>query len=151
MTIEELENIFENCGTNPTRWPANRKAEIERLIALDQQAMKLEQEFRNLEKSLNQLYVPDFSELEQVVLNQNLPPRTDSFFEKFLNWLFPAGNNFKNLWRPAAAACIPLIFGATLGNNFAFGIDISLEENEYWEDQLIILALYDYSEEFFYD
>ncbi|MDG2421212.1 MAG: hypothetical protein P8N40_05890, partial [Gammaproteobacteria bacterium] len=130
MKIEELTRIFENYGASPEGWPANKKIQIEELLKNEQKAKILKQEFYNLEKSLNQVYVPDFAELEQHILKQDLPPRTDSFFEKFLNWLFPAGNNFKNLWRPAAAACIPLIFGATLGNNFTFGVDISFEENE---------------------
>ena len=50
------------------------------------------------------------------------------------------------------AACLPLVFGILLGNYFTFGVFgeagvyLDGDEYEYWEDELTMLSLTDYSE-----
>jgi len=149
MKIEELTRIFENYGASPEGWPANKKIQIEELLRNEQKAKILKQEFYDLEKSLNQVYVPDFAELEQHILKQDLPQRNIDFFDKLLAWLLPTGRGYENLWKPAIAVCLPIMFGIILGNYYTFGVNIILDEDEFWEDQLIMLALYDHSEEAF--
>jgi len=149
MKIEELTRIFENYGASPEGWPANKKIQIEELLRNEQKAKILKQEFYDLEKSLNQVYVPDFAELEQHILKQDLPQRNIDFCDKLLAWLLPTERSYGNLWKPAIAVCLPIMFGIILGNYYTFGVNIILDEDEFWEDQLIMLALYDHSEEAF--
>ena len=49
-------------------------------------------------------------------------------------------------WRPALAACLPLVFGIVLGNYYSFGISSEVDEFDYWEDELAMIALTDISE-----
>jgi len=155
MALKELTQTLEIHGTNPVKWPANSREQIEELLNNDERAMALKKEFDDLEKSLDQLHIPDFAELKQYVRHLDLPPRRVDLFEKFLTWLLPTAwllpteRNYKNLWRPAVAACLPLMFGIILGNYYTFGINISIDENEFWEDQLLMLALSDHPEETF--
>ena len=90
--------------------------------------------------------VPEFRGLEQKVLKQALPPQRNSLLAQLLNWIIPKEASNKQLWRPAVAACLPLMFGIVLGNYYSFGIDTVIDEYDYWEGEFAFLALSDYSE-----
>jgi hypothetical protein len=105
-----------------------------------------EQENEQLDRLLNQIEVPDFSGLESRVLNQSLPERQMPALDRFLDWLLPRENFGKNIWRPATAACLPLVFGIVVGNYFSFGFNLESDGFSYWEDELTMLSLNDYSE-----
>ena len=95
---------------------------------------------------MDQLAVPGFPDLELKVLTQEPPARSESLSDRIVNWLLPERNFRKQLWRPAMAACLPLVFGILLGNYFSFGVFAEADEYEYWEDELTMLSLTDYSE-----
>ena len=50
------------------------------------------------------------------------------------------------MWKPVAAACLPLVFGIILGNFYSFGVTFESDEIEYWEDELSMLSFNNYSE-----
>ncbi len=106
-------------------------------------------EQRRLEQQLDQITVPEFAGLQARILNQQLPPRNDPLLDKLLDWLIPAGGFTIQLWRPAMVACLPLVFGIVLGNYYSFGVGLQSSEVEYWEDELAMLSLSDYSESIF--
>ena len=107
--------------------------------------MLLNQQWQ-VEESMAKLEVPSFSGLETRVLNQPLPEQNRSFFEEVMSWLILDEYFGKQFWRPAIAACIPLVFGIVLGNYFSFGIGIEDDGFQYWDDELAMLSLTDYTE-----
>ena len=153
MTLEEFSQYIETHGAEPIKWPTESRQTADDLLLGDEAAQALLADYQTFEHKLDGFAVPGFPGLEQRVLNQNLPPRQPSLLTQLLNWLVPAERSDMHLWRPAMAACLPLVFGVVLGNYFSFGIsaDLSLEtdEYEYWEDELTFLALSDYSESSF--
>ena len=150
MTLEEFSELIETYGAELVKWPKELRQSADDFLQLDASAQVLLADYQALENKLDNLVVPEFSNLEQKVLNQALPPRQQSILPKILNWLVPAERSGMQLWRPAMAACLPLVFGIVLGNYFSFGISADLsqetDEFEYWEDELTFHALSDYSE-----
>jgi len=52
----------------------------------------------------------------------------------------------KQVWCPAIAVSIPLVFGIVLGNYFSFGVGIEDDGFQYWGDELAMLSLTDYTQ-----
>lgn len=145
MTLEEFTYVLEVHGTNPTNWPKSLKKPIEAFLANNEVGRSLLCEFKELEHHLNGLTVPEFSSLEYEILNQGLPQKNHSLLDRMLNFLIPTENITLNLWRPAMAACVPLIFGIVLGNFYSFGIITDVDELDYWNDELALLAISDFN------
>ena len=127
-------------------WPEFLREDLEAFLAKNESARSLLSEYSQLEQSLDKIAVPDFPGLETRVLNQSLSPRQQSLFVSLISWLLPTENFGANLWRPALAACLPLVFGIVLGNYYSFGISSEVDEFDYWEDELAMIALTDISE-----
>jgi len=149
MTLEEFTKIIENYGSSSERWPVGLREECENFIANNSEARELNDRQQELEMLMNQIAVPEFPGLEAKVLNQQLPPRKLALLDPFLEWLLPAGKPGKLFWRPAMIACLPLIFGIVIGNFYNFGVGLQGESFEYWDDELYILSLNDYTENLF--
>jgi len=145
-TLEEFTHILEVHGTNRENWPGELRQDMESFLASNEAAISLLEEHELLEQRLDKIVVPDFPNLEQRVLHQHLPPRTQSILALLLNWLIPVENFTASLWRPAMAACLPLVFGIVLGNFYSFGINSEIDELDYWDDELAFLALSDIPE-----
>ena len=149
MTLEEFTKIIESYGSSSERWPVGLREECENFIANNSEARELIDRQQELEMLMNQIAVPEFPGLEAKVLNQQLPPRKLALLDPFLEWLLPAGKPGKLFWRPAMIACLPLIFGIVIGNFYNFGVGLQGESFEYWDDELYILSLNDYTENLF--
>ena len=146
MTLEEFTRIIDLHGTETARWPKTLRGECESFVANNVEARMLLNQQWQVEESMAKLEVPSFSGLETRVLNQSLPERNRSFIEEVMNWLIPEESFGKQAWRPAMAACISLVFGIVLGNYFSFGIGIEDDGFQYWNDELTMLSLTDYTE-----
>lgn len=146
MTLEEFTRIIDLHGWESTRWPKSLRAECESFVANNIEARTLLNQQLQVDEIMGQLEVPSFPGLETRVLNQPLPEREQSFFEEVMSWLIPQENFGKRVWHPAIAACIPLVFGIVLGNYFSFGIGIEDDGFQYWDDELAMLSLTDYTE-----
>ncbi len=146
MTLEEFTKIIVCYGAQSDRWPAAvRDAAID-LTATSTEAQNLLAEYVQLEALLDQQQVPDFPNLESRILSQTLPARNHALIDRLINWLLPA-TSVRLLWRPVLAASLPLFFGIVVGTFFSFGVDVeAIETAEYWEDELYMLSLNDYSE-----
>ena len=146
MTLEKFTRIIDLHGTETARWPKALRDECESFVANNVEARMLLNQQWQVEESMAKLEVPSFPGLETRVLNQSLPERNRSFIEEVMNWLIPEESFGKQAWRSAMAACIPLVFGIVLGNYFSFGIGIEDDGFQYWDDELTMLSLTDYTE-----
>lgn len=149
MTLEEFTKLVEDYGCEPSRWPVGLRQECENFIAGSTEARALINQQQDLDTLMDRLRVPEFPGLEARVLNQALPPRSASPVDQFLQWLLPTGSVGKQLWRPAMVACLPLVFGIVIGNFYNFGVGLRSEGFEYWDDELYMLSLNDYTENLF--
>ena len=149
MTIDEFTHIVESHGVDPERWPDHLRQPCRDLLATSTEAQQLIARYRQLAQQLDQLLVPEFPCLESRVLSQQLPRRKVALLDALLAWLLPENPFGKQLWRPAMAACLPLVFGILVGNYFSFGINMEDDSFEYWEDELAMLSLDDYTENSF--
>ena len=146
MTIEDFTRFIETYGADPNRWPIDSNKSIRSFLLDNASAKKVLAEYQELEQKMNSYGVPEFRGLEQKVLKQALPPQRNSLLVRLLNWTIPKEASNKRLWRPAIVACLPLMLGFILGNYYSFGIDIEIDEYDYWKDEFTFLALSDYSE-----
>ena len=146
MTLEKFTRIIDLYGCESARWPQSLLAECESFVTNNIEARTLLNQQYQVDESMEKLEVPDFPGLETRVLNQSLPKHNRSFFEEAMSWLIPDEYFGKQVWRPAIAACIPLVFGIVVGNYFSFGIDIEDDGFQYWDDELVMLSLTDYTE-----
>ena len=146
MKLGNFSQVIEIYGADSAMWPEDLREDLEAFLAKNESARSLLSEYSRLEQSLDKIAVPDFPGLETRVLNQSLSPRQQSLFVSLISWLLPTENFGANLWRPALAACLPLVFGIVLGNYYSFGISSEVDEFDYWEDELAMIALTDISE-----
>ena len=146
MKLGNFSQVIEIYGADSAMWPEDLREGLEAFLAKNESARSLLSEYSQLEQSLDKIAVPDFPGLETRVLNQSLSPRQQSLFVSLISWLLPTENFGANLWRPALAACLPLVFGIVLGNYYSFGISSEVDEFDYWEDELAMIALTDISE-----
>jgi len=146
MTLEEFTKIVEIYGSDTGAWPTGMRDDCKAFIADSSEARTLIKQQQELDRLMDQLAAPEFPDLEARVLNQTLPDRSGSAIDSLMDWLLPENNFGKMLWRPVMIACLPLVFGILLGNFFSFGVFIIADEYEYWEDELTMLSLTDYSE-----
>jgi len=143
MNIKQLTLIFEVYGSKPEGWPVDKVKEIYDLLETNSDAISLKKEFDEMDQTLNELYLPNFDNLTQQILDRQLPQRNSSLATDLLNWIWPAHRSIRYFWRPISAAALPLLFGIFLGNYFSFGINYESSDSEYWAEELTILALID--------
>ena len=143
MNIKQLTLIFEVYGSKPEGWPVDKVKEIYDLLETNSDAISLKKEFDEMDQTLNELYLPNFDNLTQQILDRQLPQRNSNLATNLLNWIWPAHPSIWFFWRPISAAALPLLFGIFLGNYFSFGINYESSDSEYWAEELTILALID--------
>ena len=146
MTLEEFTRIIDMHGSESAHWPKRLRAECEAFVANNIEARSLLNQQWSVDELMEQLEVPNFPGLETRVLNQTLPERNRSFLDPIVDWLLPQGGYGQHLWRPAVAACLPLVFGIVLANYFSFGVGIENDGFQYWGDELAMLSLTDFTE-----
>lgn len=151
MTIskQDFSDNLDRHGADPKAWPAERRDLCLALLEQDPGAQKLWRQHQQLADALDQLVVPPMPGLAERILKQSLPVRTPSLIDQVFNWLFPARPFSTQFWRPALAACLPLVIGVVVGNYFSFGVTGEIQGFEYWDDELFVLSLNDYTESLF--
>lgn len=149
MTFEEFSEIVDTYGSQDHRWPDHLRQQCLLYAEGSSEAKEFIKQHQELEFLLNKVEAPEFAGLESRIANMPLPERKQNFLDQILNWLFPEDGFTKQLWRPAMAACLPLVFGIAMGNFFSFGVEIEIDGFETWDDELYMLSLNDYSENLF--
>ncbi|MDA1370571.1 MAG: hypothetical protein O2971_07400 [Proteobacteria bacterium] len=146
MNFDKFEKLLNVHGADSRSWPSELRRSCTELLDSSRQVRALLASHQLLEKRLNQLPVPELASLEATVMHQPLPARSLSPMDRLLDWLAPTEGFTLRLWRPTIAACLPLVFGIVLGNYYSFGVMVEPSELEFWEDELAMLSLDDYSE-----
>ena len=142
MTLDEFSLVLDTYGNNRDNWPVESLAACQSLLDSSNEARQLLESHNQLAGALDNLPTPEFPGLESRVLNQYLPPRLRSPVDRLMEWLLPEAGSLANLWRPAMAACLPLVFGIVLGNYYSFGINDS-NDFDNWDDELLMIAFTD--------
>ncbi len=144
MTAERFKEIVAAYGSSSEHWPESERAEATTYLSSSIEAQHIVCDASELDSLLSEFQVPEFPGLQEKVLNQILPPRSEGIIEYFLDWILPQSQHSPiQLWRPALVACLPLLFGLFLGTQFTFGID---ELDNSWDVELALLSLNDFSE-----
>jgi hypothetical protein len=146
MTLEQLTHLIAIHGGERANWPQESREQALPLLDSSAAARALLEQQQAVDALLDQLPLPKFDGLEARILNQTLPPRQRSSLERFVSWLLPDRGLTLQWWRPAAAACLPLVFGVLVGNYFSFGVANEDDGFHYWEDELTMLSLTNYAE-----
>ncbi|GAB5499565.1 MAG: hypothetical protein PsegKO_18760 [Pseudohongiellaceae bacterium] len=145
MTQDEFIQLLEIRGSDLQSWPAAQRVAARALLAADQDASRLLLQQARVDALLGDLPTPTFAGLAARVAQQPLPQPRLSLVDRLLNWIIP-DRGIGEFWRPATAACLPLLFGVIVGNYFNFGITTDIQAAENWEDELAMISLTDYTE-----
>lgn len=143
MTLDDFKHVLDTHGSSRNSWPREIQDDCAKLLTEDAQARALLQSQHRLDAALDSLTVPDFRDLEARVMNQPLPPRDRALVDRLVEWLLPDSTSLSELWRPAMAACVPLVFGIVLGNYFSFGVVDETNGFENWDDELLMISFAD--------
>ena len=144
MNIDEFTTCIDRYGSQLQRWPAKLQAEAQTLLESSPRAQALYSRQQSLDALLDQMSTVEFTGLIDRVATQPLPPRRDSLTVRIINWLLP--DQSREIWKPALAACLPLLFGVLLGNYFSFGVPYQQAVVADWDTEFYMLALDDYDE-----
>ncbi len=145
MNLEQFAHLLDVRGCARPAWPAREREQAEALLRENAAARDLLQRQQRMENLLDQIEAPEFPGLEASVLRQPLPARPGTLAGRIIDWLTP-GNSPLAWWRPAFAACLPLVFGVALSGWFSFGVDPQDSGYAYWDQELYLLSLYEYAE-----
>mgnify|MGYP000011601597 FL=1 len=151
MNIQRFKELIEAYGTRSERWPeADRHAALIFLEA-DRDAVEIINELRRLDEALDADIVAQSTNLKADILHQislttvnHAEKNRDDLFSKLWRWLGPYANGSFVIWRPAIAACIPLLAGVYLGSVVETGSDDQLFE---WEEDIYVMGLVSENEE----
>ena len=134
MDKPTFEHFAESYGSNLKRWPKDiaREAEAALVEHPEWQAILTAEEDIDALLDSAKFTQPNFSDLESSILDQtvNQLPVVDLI----INWLRPT----HSLWRPALAACLPILIGVTLGTSleleeqYVLSEEIELLNDSYW-------------------
>lgn len=145
MNLEQFTHLLDVRGCDRAAWPARDREQAESLLRESAAARDLLQAQRNMETLLDRIEAPEFAGLEARVLRQPLPTGTRALADRVIDWLTP-GDSPLEWWRPTFAACLPLAFGIALSGWFSFGVDSQDSGYAYWDQELYLLSLYEYTE-----
>lgn len=151
MNIQRFKELIEAYGTRSERWPeADRPAALIFLEA-DRDAVEIINELRRLDEALDADIVAQSTNLKADILHQislttvnRAEKNRNDLFSKLRHWLGPYPNGSFVIWRPAIAACIPLLAGVYLGSVVETGSDDQLFE---WEEDIYVMGLVSENEE----
>lgn len=145
MNLEQFTHLLDVRGCDRAAWRPREREQAETLLRESADARKLLQSQLQMETLLDRIEAPEFAGLETRVLRQPLPTRARALADRVVDWLTPGSSPFE-WWRPAFAACLPLVFGIALSGWFSFGVDAQDPGYAYWDQELYLLSLYEYTE-----
>jgi hypothetical protein len=144
ITAERFQTLIEAYGTESARWPEDEREAASKFLRENVAAQQVFNEFEALDELLALNAIPSLALIEQRVLALTKTRVRESWLDVVLNCLLPRSERLMaRIWRPALAACFPLIFGIYLSNFYTFGID---HGSNTIEEELLMLSLNDYAE-----
>lgn len=145
MNLEQFTHLLDVRGCDRAAWQPREREQAEVLLRESAEARNALQTQQRMESLLDRIEAPEFAGLETRVSRQPLPARTRALADRVVDWLTPGNSPFE-WWRPAFAACLPLVFGIALSGWFSFGVDAQDPGYAYWDQELYLLSLYEYAE-----
>lgn len=140
MELGDFTSLLDRYGSSLEDWPEQEAESARRLLERDTAASAARARQRELETLIGDLPTPRFPGLEARIAAQALPPRGLTPLDRLLGFLLPEADG-RALWRPAIAACLPLVMGIVLGNYLSFGIVAEEQISQEWDDELMMLSL----------
>ena len=124
MDKTKFAHYAESYGSDLQLWPIDVKAEAQLALENHPEWMQVLEQEQDLDHLLSQYQLPkvDFSALEQSVISETT--HKTSFLDWIIGWLQPE----QSIWRPALAACLPILIGITLGTNLELNEQYVLSE-----------------------
>lgn len=164
MNIQKFRKLIEAYGTNSEAWPSADKVDALIFLDVDPVAKSVVAEFGQLDQILNADVVTESPTLKMNILKriessnaksldlaianatgfESTSPEstsTDSntdLITRIWKWLASPSDDTFVIWRPAMAACIPLLAGIYLGAMMGTSTDENLLE---WEEDIYVMGL----------
>ncbi|MEX0738527.1 MAG: hypothetical protein WD071_04225 [Pseudohongiella sp.] len=141
---QRFAQLLASYGADSGRWPEAERSDALAFLDNDVNAGAMLQEARQLDQWLQSSELPAFAALETRLLQQALPARRRGGIDRLAAWLLPSpGHVLHQLWRPAVAACLPLVIGLLVG----FQVELVPEAQAMTvEEELYLISLSDYAE-----
>ncbi len=177
MKLERLQQIIDSYGCNDARWPTDERQAALEFVRTASDARQLLQrsvaESRQLDSWLSRDEVSSDVNFEQRVMarilgrvtNNAIDRKLDSherlFIKRIFTGLLPGSpmavfdkqlravfdKRLRAVWRPALAACLPLVIGILLGTGSTLNsperLFINSPQDNAWDEELYLLALTD--------
>lgn len=144
LTAQRFAQLLASYGADSTRWPDVEKIAALAFAASNAEARDMLESAAQLDQWMQASALPAFAGLEARLLQQPLPARTASVIERLGAWLLPSPDHvLRQLWRPVAAACLPLTIGLLVGFQFELMPEVSATTVE---EELYLISLSDYAE-----
>ncbi|HDZ10345.1 hypothetical protein [Pseudohongiella sp.] len=146
LSSQRFAQLLASYGADAACWPAAERAAALTFLDNNASARAKLDDARALDQWLQSSasQVPDFNGLEARLLRHKLPPVARSAGERLLAWLLPATSlELRQLWRPLAAACLPLAIGLLVGFRLELVPEVYATTVE---EELYLISLSDYAE-----
>jgi len=116
MELDRFSRIVASYGAREARWPEAERSAARELLEASPEARRLLREAARTDDMLDAFVVaadpPQLARLRARIRHAPGPSRLD----RLLDWLMPGpGSSAKRIWRPVAAACMPLLLGLGIG------------------------------------
>ena len=144
MKHSRLQTILDAYGSQQSKWPEAERHEASLLIESDLAAATMLEQTILLDEQLNLHQVRMPSGLAEKIFHE----RKKSLIDQIIDWILPIHR--ANLWHPALAASLPLLFGVAISTT-SLGdlIDVEINNNDdytlTWDSDFYLLPLEDYA------
>lgn len=124
MNEAEFEDLLDRHGADLNLWPMPVKHTALTALAHHSDWQRLVSQAQKLKDQLDNYQIESVGlhDLEQQILQRTV--YRPSLLDRLLLWLLPE----RNLWRPAIAACLPILMGLSIGLNVDLDDRLSLDE-----------------------
>jgi hypothetical protein len=146
LTEQRFAQLLASYGAEATRWPDAERAAALAFMDNNASARAMVREALQLDQRIQSAWsaAPAFAGLEARLLQRVFPVGPRGVIDRLIAWLLPApGFTLHQLWRPLAAASLPLAIGLLVG----FQVELSPEVYATTvEQELYLISLSDYAE-----
>ncbi len=136
MELIRFTEIILAYGANQAHWPEDERAAAESFLNSSRQAQALVSRTAEFDLKLNRYELEAVA--DQILKTSILEQIQPTIVESLTGWLLPDFTLLpQTLWRPTAAAIMPLLLGIAIGFLFTDDSDYELTDNE----ELQLLAI----------
>lgn len=113
MNKDLFQHYASSYGAELAHWPEDVVEVAGNALLAHPEWQSMLEEEHHLDKQLDAYQLPavNLSQLESMILQQTT--ENVNLLDQLINWLMPS----RSIWRPALAACLPLLIGVILGTS----------------------------------